>query len=168
MDSLTKKLNSLPQELYDSIFDTVFTAGPRRINIEHSYQPPSLLSINSATRKQFATSYYANTTFVFDNDVILHQWLHGVATTGYLDMIEDMRFINRSLLDPCVWRFQVRFIGPQLKLRSAVERATVNEMGRLCRNLRADGLELRSGVLKMERYFRNGSGEDDLVVVESM
>ena len=164
MDDLTEKLHSLPQELYDCIFDAVFTATTHRIDIGHSYRPPYLLSISSATRKQFAKTYYANTTFVVDNDVILHQWLRGISAAGHLDLIEDIRFINRSLLDPCVWRFQVRFIGPQLELRSAVKRATFNELGRLCRNLKADGLQLRKGVLKVERYFRNADGEEDLVV----
>ena len=164
MNDLDTLLHNLPQELYDYIFDDVFTATASRVDIGHAYRPPHFLRVSSATRKQFAQSYYHQTTFVVDNDVILHQWLRGVAAGGHLDLIEDMRFINRSLLDPCVWRFQVRFIGPQLNLRSAVKRATFNELGRLWRNLHADGLVLRQGVLKVERYYRNGSGEEDIVV----
>lgn len=166
MDSFIVNLHGLPQELFDCIYDEVFRAPVHRINIDHSYKLPHLLTINSDTRKQFAKSYYANTTFVFDNDVILHQWLRGVASAGFLDLVRDARFINRSLLDPCVWRFQVRFIGPQLNLKSAVKRATFNELGRLWRNLKADGIELDHGVLKVERYFRSGSGEEDCVVCE--
>lgn len=164
MDNLVLKINSLPQELSDCIYDELFTAPVQRIDIGHSYKLPHLLAVSSATRKQFATSYYKNTIFVLDNDVILHKWLRRVVAAGHLDLIEEVRFINRSLLDPCVWRFQVRFIGPQLNLQSAVKRATYNELGRLLRNLKWDGLELRKGVFKVERWFRNGDGEEDFVV----
>jgi hypothetical protein len=49
-------------------------------------------------------------------------------------------------------------------MRSAVKRATFNELKRLLRNLRIDGLELPKDVLKVERYFRNSDGEQDFIV----
>lgn len=106
MDRLTTLLHSLPQELYDQIYQDVFTTTARRIHIRQSYRPPHLLFVNSGTRKQFAELYYGSTLFVVDNDLDLHKWLHGVAGAGHLQLLHEVRFMNRSLLDPCVSRLQ--------------------------------------------------------------
>ena len=164
MDDLALLLHKLPQELFDCIYDKVFTAPVCRIDIGDRYVPSHLLCVSSASRRQFAKSYCHNTVFVVDNDVHLHKWLRSIASATQLPLLREVRFMNRSLLDPCVWRFQARFIGPQLDMRSAVKRATFNELKRLLRNLRIDGLELPEDVLKVERYFRNGDGEEEMVI----
>lgn len=119
MERLNLQLHSLPQELYDHIFDEVFAAPRSRIDIGQSYGPPQLLTISSATSKQFATSYYRNTTFVVDNDVILHQWIRRVAAAGHLDLVRDVRFINRSLLDP-VSKVMGKRVIPKRSMQSVV------------------------------------------------
>jgi hypothetical protein len=106
MDRLKTLLHSLPQELYDYIYEEAFTASACTIHIRSPYRPPHLLAVSSGTRKQFAESYYRNTLFVIDNDLDLHKWLRGVRGAGYISLLREVRYMNRSLLDPCVSRLQ--------------------------------------------------------------
>ena len=164
MDVFIQLLDSLPQELYDYIYDEVFASPVQRIDIGGSYRAPHLLSVTSGSRKQFAKSYYYNTVFIFGNDVILHRWLHGVAAVGNLPLLRDIRFLNRSLLDPCVWRFQGPSSNSLKHRRSAAKRSATYTLSRLMRNLKEDGLELNGEVLKLEQHFRNDDGGEDVVV----
>ena len=164
MDVFIQLLHSLPQELYDYIYDEVFASPVQRIDIGGSYRAPHLLSVTSGSRKQFAKSYCYNTVFIFDNDVILHRWLHGVAAVGNLPLLRDIRFLNRSLLDPCVWRFQGPSSNSLKHRRSAAKRSATYTLSRLMRNLKEDGLELNGEVLKLEQHFRNDDGGEDVVV----
>ena len=164
MDIFTQLLHSLPQELYDNIYDEVFTSPVQRTDIDLSYRPPHLLSVNSGSRRQFAKSYYHNTAFIFDIDVILHRWLRGVAAVGDLPLLDDIRFQNMSLLDPCVWRFQGPSSSSPKHRRSAAKRSATYTLSRLMRNLKEDRLELSGEVLKLEQHFRNDDGEEEVVL----
>lgn len=67
-DTLPVLMQGLPQELYDTIYDLVFTAGqePRYIGYRE-YDSPVQLQVDRASRKRFAKSYYGNgATFVFE------------------------------------------------------------------------------------------------------
>lgn len=62
--TLHQLLQSLPQELYDHIFDFTFTkTPPHTIKLTASYQPPTCLQVSHHTRQTFAEAYYQNTTF---------------------------------------------------------------------------------------------------------
>lgn len=63
VEQLRQHLGGLPQELYDAIFDTVFTAKPGRRTINNQYKPPAELQVSRATRKQFAKSYYSDSAY---------------------------------------------------------------------------------------------------------
>ncbi|KAI5362784.1 hypothetical protein Slin14017_G064650 [Septoria linicola] len=57
--SLRTLLESLPQELYDNIYDCVFTAEPATVTICYEdYRFPHLLHVDRAPRSKFAESYY--------------------------------------------------------------------------------------------------------------
>lgn len=62
IESLRLGLTTLPQELYNQIHTSVFTAPQKDQWILGwiGYQPPKLLSISHSSREQFATSYYSN------------------------------------------------------------------------------------------------------------
>lgn len=58
MDRLPELVQTLPQELYDNIYDLTFTPTSRWRYIRHDYKPPKLLSVDRASRALFATRYY--------------------------------------------------------------------------------------------------------------
>ena len=67
MASFEKRVQDLPPELFNEIFDLTFTA-PEGIVIavDKTYQPPGLLHTSSATRSKYASTYYDHyTTFQF-------------------------------------------------------------------------------------------------------
>lgn len=69
MDYLAVRVQSLPQELYDQVYDLVFTAPVGQVvDINASYVPPAALQVNLSSRKQFANSYYGNTVFTLEDD----------------------------------------------------------------------------------------------------
>lgn len=65
MDSLATKVHILPTELFDEIYDNVFTASPDTIPITNSYRPPALLQVNRASRQDFAATYYGNGNILY-------------------------------------------------------------------------------------------------------
>ena len=66
---------AVPQELYDEVYAQVFDAPIVVAHIDDAVLPPTLLQVDSASRKQFADSYYANTTFLFTTRTTLVKWL---------------------------------------------------------------------------------------------
>lgn len=63
--SFQQLLNDLPTELYLSIKDLVFTAGPKlEAKVDQTYTQPSNLQVSRQTRADAAKSYYNNTTFI--------------------------------------------------------------------------------------------------------
>ena len=69
-DELAERLQSLPQELFDQIYDEVFTAAAgTEVHIDGRYQPPVQLRVTHASREQFAKSYYGTITFRFCVDI---------------------------------------------------------------------------------------------------
>lgn len=80
-DRLRTGLETLPQELYDNMYNFVFVP-PENHNttINKAYKPPVQLQINKETRAAFSALYYGNgSTWTFrDWDsgiVILKKWL---------------------------------------------------------------------------------------------
>ncbi|CZT15462.1 uncharacterized protein RCC_01318 [Ramularia collo-cygni] len=81
-------LNTLPQELYDTIYDLTFTSSPRTIYIHPTSQSAqnkrrapqnlatNLLRVDSASRNQYQTSYYTNTIFRLDSPKLCIAWIH--------------------------------------------------------------------------------------------
>lgn len=53
-----QRLNDLSRELYESIEELVFTAGPNfEVTINETYTTPSILQVSRQTRAQAAESY---------------------------------------------------------------------------------------------------------------
>ena len=66
--SLHALLGSLPQELYDNVYDQVFTADPSDVLVsllEPRKFPPQL-HVDRASRASYASSYFTATRFIFD------------------------------------------------------------------------------------------------------
>lgn len=65
--SLRDLLESLPQELYEQIYNETFTIDSslhQEIHINKSWRPPLLLQVNRASRAKILHSYYSSHTFV--------------------------------------------------------------------------------------------------------
>ena len=74
IDHLKSRLYSLPQELFDEIFDLTFTIDKNSVTfIDASYKPPSILQVNRATRNLTSRAYY-QTTFKSRDSMLLAKW----------------------------------------------------------------------------------------------
>lgn len=85
MGGLATHVQSLPKELYDEIYNLVFTAKSNdRVNITPSYRPPAMLQVDSLSRSKFATSYYgmgkcnSGSWFVVDDKHTMCMWLRSL------------------------------------------------------------------------------------------
>lgn len=95
-DDLANRVQSLPQELFDKIYDQVFTsAGGERINIDSSktYKPPHLLAVDHKSRELFAKCYYSRNIFVievrpYSIDPIALGWLKALSAEHCIFLYE--------------------------------------------------------------------------------
>ena len=76
-DSLSSRLQALPQELVDIIQDLTFTAGPSHVCIRAGSANlfPKLLHVSRATQEHFASSHYSQTLFHIVNLRLLDEWV---------------------------------------------------------------------------------------------
>lgn len=89
---LEKFVKRLPQELWNRIYDHVFSAREEVIHIDKTCVTPRLLQIDQASRTQFAISYYMNTTFIFTSRYTLHKWLSH-KTSEERDLIDNTMYL---------------------------------------------------------------------------
>lgn len=84
--SLATLLQSLPQELYDEIYELVFTADQSEIvDLESDNPFPARLYVDHHSRELFAKSYYANTTFTLQRTRmdIFSRWAKSLSWRHY-------------------------------------------------------------------------------------
>lgn len=73
---LADHLRNLPQELFDLVYDMVFTAdNGARVRIDNSYKPPCLLAVNRASHERYAKSYFHSSIFVMKINAYSAMWL---------------------------------------------------------------------------------------------
>lgn len=75
IEQLAHLVQSLPQELYDCVYNLTFTANDEEVNIFYTYSPPRILAVSRATRTQAAATYYSTTTFFCSSRRYLFRWL---------------------------------------------------------------------------------------------
>lgn len=72
---LREHLETLPQELYDMIYDLTFTAEERVVYVlQRKHYPPHLLQVDHHSRQKFTASYYSSTTFLFTSAGSCARW----------------------------------------------------------------------------------------------
>ena len=82
-ENLAACLQKLPQELYDKIYEQVFTADSKERVIDKGYKPPAQLQVDRASREKFADSYYgAGATFSFPTGLDV-AWAEGLPTRHF-------------------------------------------------------------------------------------
>ncbi|CAK1358073.1 uncharacterized protein RHO25_007843 [Cercospora beticola] len=77
--SLRELMQSLPQELYDEIYNLTFTANQKVLYVTRTYHPPHLTRIDHNSRTKFVASYYRNTTFLFTRRRTFRSWKRALA-----------------------------------------------------------------------------------------
>lgn len=83
-EKLTNLVHSLAREIFDAIYDLVFTPEPGRVLIDRWYRPPRRLQLDRASRRLFASRYYGSDSgfyFARTDEGILHRWLGGLCPT---------------------------------------------------------------------------------------
>ncbi|KAF2482972.1 Smg-4/UPF3 family-domain-containing protein [Neohortaea acidophila] len=74
--TLKKWMQSLPQELFDKIYDLTFKLpAPGVREIDEEYTPPVMLQISTETRDAFAKAYYGNGSQFRVKQAIAKKWL---------------------------------------------------------------------------------------------
>ena len=81
-DELRALLELLPQEIYDHIYQHVFTAAPAGVLVTHTgYRFPKLLHVDRASRTAYAKSYYNVTTFIITSGSwVCRAWFRALPT----------------------------------------------------------------------------------------
>ncbi|CZT23005.1 uncharacterized protein RCC_08713 [Ramularia collo-cygni] len=102
--ALRNGLESLPQEMYDMIYNHVFHIEPHSEVITKAYKPPIQLQISSKTRARAMQSYYgANAVWVFENPdeakYLIHSWF------ASLPPAVENYFRARCVNGTCQWHF---------------------------------------------------------------
>lgn len=77
--SLRDLMQSLPQELYNEIYNMTFTANQKVLYVTRTYCPPHLTRIDHNSRTKFVASYYRNTTFLFTRRRTFRRWKQALA-----------------------------------------------------------------------------------------
>ena len=92
---LSKRIQNLPQELYDMIYEHTFTADTEKVEINADYKPPKLLAVDRASRHFYAKSHYGGRMFFVAfgvNDLRdLLRWLKSLSG-DHQAMIREIRF----------------------------------------------------------------------------
>ena len=98
MTTLKELVQALPAELYDEIYNFIFTADDgNKIYINKSYKPPATLQVSRVTRKFFAESYYFHSIFIIPRDLREEgaSWLESL-TASHRAMFNGIRIVEKS------------------------------------------------------------------------
>ncbi|KAK3720994.1 hypothetical protein LTR37_003284 [Vermiconidia calcicola] len=69
-DDITACLQSVPQELYDKIYNDVVTRTTLTIHIDESYKPPSAMQVDRQSRSLFTERYYSKYIARVRSDIV--------------------------------------------------------------------------------------------------
>ena len=94
-NDISERVQDLPQELYDIIYQYTFTAEFGEVEINADYKTPKLLAVDRASRHLYAKSHYRGRTFCIahlSNDHRdLFRWLKSLPS-DHQAMIREIRF----------------------------------------------------------------------------
>ncbi|CZT15458.1 uncharacterized protein RCC_01314 [Ramularia collo-cygni] len=113
---MRERLEDLPQELYDQIYKTVFTAPPGVRNMHNGDGVNTrLLQISRASRALYAKSYYgAGADFVFTSEMYLYHstmlsWIQ-VLPAEHLEYIERITMISFEQASPAMIALEIDWV----------------------------------------------------------
>lgn len=87
---LRELLDTLPQELYDQIYEEAFTAASGTyVIVAKNHKPPAAMQVDRASRRKFIESYYCQTIFILEYKQSF-AWLRSLRWND-VDRIKDIR-----------------------------------------------------------------------------
>ena len=148
MQDLATRVQGLSPELYDVIFDNVFTSplDQGELLISKSYHLPAQLQVTRASREQFAHTYYANTTFVFSTTDHLLSWLSSLPES-HSSSLRNVILIKEVIM----WTDQLGDKATEVQIKGAQAHAY---MARLNKQRELDEGLMRKGWLVDHEVFR--------------
>ncbi|KAK4494924.1 hypothetical protein PRZ48_014280 [Zasmidium cellare] len=92
---LEHRIQNLPQELQDGIFEYYLIIPAETVVINKTYKPPAHLQINRAMREKLAKEYYGHITFTLEGDrstveTTCSKWLSSLPSQ-HLDIVARVR-----------------------------------------------------------------------------
>lgn len=76
MDELAERAQGLPPELFNYVFDLVFTTDPKDHHITYSWKPSHLLHVGRDSRAKVTPSFYGEgNVFIFASRRVMFTWL---------------------------------------------------------------------------------------------
>ncbi|KAK3720993.1 hypothetical protein LTR37_003283 [Vermiconidia calcicola] len=152
MDDLANRVQSLPPELYNHIYDDVFTSSTTTINvIGRKYKPPSALQVDRRSRFIFAMTYYSEgTTIILDAMYtwnVLH-WLRSlnIRHLARLRKAKHLLTFDGDVLKSTLHTFDMAVFGPgEATKQRTLKRMHANDVAQLLkhRGLTVDMNDLR-------------------------
>lgn len=110
---MNHSLCKLPQELYDDIFDLVFTADSEVRSIDKHYRLPAQMHVSRATQEKFARSYYGEGTFLLREQSGKHTWSVTDLTATCNEWLDKLDNVERPLMAH-YWGFLLKDVQMQL------------------------------------------------------
>lgn len=131
LEKLRKRLDFLPQELYDEIlhftlvcnagnetFPSATKKGSSIVNaqfIDETYKPPVQLALSRKIRKDTLQDFYRKTTFIFSDHGVLTKWMRSLSGEALAE-IRQVRVVeaSASCIFTGIYTKPERFIGKTL------------------------------------------------------
>ena len=91
------RIQDLPQEVFDKIYDFTFTV-PKGATcyIHQTSRPPSLLGVDRTSRSKYAHSYYGDTVFALYSATVAARWLVSLPPE-HSSVITTIRYYTATL-----------------------------------------------------------------------
>jgi hypothetical protein len=92
--TMAERVQSLPPELFNKIYEEVFTPPNSEIvKTTLSYRPSHLLAVDSASREKYAQAYYPKTTFDLTLVAWMNTWLSAL-NKGHRKLVRAVQLIR--------------------------------------------------------------------------
>lgn len=146
MDDFNTRVQSLPVELFNEIYNLTSMAAPCSRTIDKDYKPPHLLRINRHNRALFSKSYYESGAIFCMHLKILETWMPYLEE-ALVEQIAEIRLLPQ--------RASVNNQGASLEAQRAVFGMVIESAaGEMRRCVR--GTRKWDEMFKMQIYFPDG------------
>ena len=90
---MSRLIQTLPQELFNEIYEHFVSIIPAEVTINNHYRPPNELRVDSIARASYASVYYSSTMFTSDDIGCLVAWLASLQPDHFA-MLSFLRYEN--------------------------------------------------------------------------
>ncbi|KAK3712794.1 hypothetical protein LTR37_008885 [Vermiconidia calcicola] len=156
MDDLASRVQDLPPQLYNLIYNDVFTPSTTTINlIDKTYKPPSTLQVDRQSRVIFAMAYYGKGTTIISEALFpgrVVDWLSSL-NTRHLARLRKAKYLLRFDEETLKsrWSFAIKVLGGVEGVKQEFVHAHANDVAQL---LKQKGLTPNISDLRVEAEAR--------------